>query len=329
MKCESRDCDWMGELGEIQKHLKTCLFVSVKCPKSCRSDDGKLYECIRKDLDEHLKENCPYRDFECPHCNEWGSYEERTTVHLEECPMILVKCPNEGCDAEICSSLISFHMDTDCDFMAADCKYKNVGCTAPLLRKDAKEHESDNTTHLHIAMGSMALLQKEVALLKEKIQSLHEKSLKQPYSVTYRLSHFSDYKKGDKFLGDSFCIDTLYMGYQIYFQIIPDKNKHVAVFIDLINICPFTGSVEVELLNQFVDNYHYSRIISIPNERQQMDRLGYPHFISHKKLTQNYDLQVKYLLNDTLYFRVTVIPSTGKEWLSQAKGGNKHNNHGY
>ena len=100
--------------------------------------------------------------------------------------MILVKCPNEGCDAEICSSLISFHMDTDCDFMVVDCKYKNVGCTAPLLRKDAKEHENDDRIHLRVVMGSVAKMQESMAQMLSTVQNMQKeiKTLKDTQSTT-------------------------------------------------------------------------------------------------------------------------------------------------
>lgn len=90
---------------------------------------------------------------------------------------------------------------------------------------------------------------------------------------------------------------------------------------------PFTASIKVELLNQVLDDHHYtiSEIIKFPeycgervveNITSEIMR-GYPRYISHEQLAQNQPY-IKYLMDDTLYFRVTATPGTNKEWLTQA-----------
>ena len=55
-----------------QDHLKECDFVDVSCPKNC----GKEFQ--RKDLKEHLEDDCPNRTIPCTFCAEevlWNSME--------------------------------------------------------------------------------------------------------------------------------------------------------------------------------------------------------------------------------------------------------------
>ena len=59
-------CEWEGTVGSLEKHVATCDFVLVPCPKQCVGDDNNVVDFMRKDLDEHLKNHCPNRDHECP-----------------------------------------------------------------------------------------------------------------------------------------------------------------------------------------------------------------------------------------------------------------------
>ena len=53
---------WIGAVATLERHVATCKFILFSCPKQCK----KTVKCfMRKDLDKHLKEDCPNRDHTC------------------------------------------------------------------------------------------------------------------------------------------------------------------------------------------------------------------------------------------------------------------------
>ena len=67
MKCNNmeRGCEWVGTVGTLEKHVAICGFTVVPCPKQCKNDRDEVNHFIRKDLDKHLKNDCPNRDYTC------------------------------------------------------------------------------------------------------------------------------------------------------------------------------------------------------------------------------------------------------------------------
>ena len=143
VKCQEAKagCEWKGELRSLEGHKSTCLYIPVPCPRECGSE-----KMLRRDLESHLQDDCSERDYDCPHCNETGRYRECVTSHLQDCPMVIVPCPNEGCEQEMCSSLVQFHVATDCEFTVLPCRYST--CMAALPRRDLEAHESNYKLHL-------------------------------------------------------------------------------------------------------------------------------------------------------------------------------------
>ena len=80
---------------------------------------------------------------------------------------------------------------------------------------------------------------------------------------------------------------------------------------------PFQGTVTYELLNQLGDDNHH-RIVSTfttNNSKRVGSSRGYPKFFSHSSLGHNPATSTQCLLDDALYFRVSVIVSNHKPWL--------------
>jgi hypothetical protein len=67
----SNGCEWIGELCSLDKHLASCGFTLLPCPNKCLTSN-KLVQLLRKDMERHTKEECPKRQYECPHCREAG-----------------------------------------------------------------------------------------------------------------------------------------------------------------------------------------------------------------------------------------------------------------
>ena len=77
---------------------------------------------------------------------------------------------------------------------------------------------------------------------------------------------------------------------------------------------PFIGRVKLELLNQLSDEHHHVEELTFTKEDDAEANINFSvlEFIRHSEL-QVGDKQ--FLMNDTLYFRVTVNVDSHKPWL--------------
>ena len=106
-------CDWVGELRSLDDHLTTCGYTFICCPNRCVGkkkkkwlENKKEVGILRRDLDQHLKDKCPNRKYQCPHCKDTGRYCYITTTHLKTCPKLEVPCPNSECTLSQCLAVI-------------------------------------------------------------------------------------------------------------------------------------------------------------------------------------------------------------------------------
>ena len=143
--------------------------------------------------------------------------------------------------------------------------------------------------------------------------------------VVFLVKNFASMKKNN--ISYSYPLKTSYHGYAMKIEIHSGgadsgKGTHVSVlaFIvtgphDQILTWPFIGTVKVELLNQLADKNHHDAILRFTeNKKIQADGgLSSYKFISHTELNHSADRQ--FLMNDTLYFRVTVSMGHSKPWL--------------
>ena len=132
---------------------------------------------LRKDMEKHKNEECPRRQYTCPHCGEDGEYEERTTQHLEECLYVEVPCPNKpnGCDEVNFRCEIRIHQHF-CEYETVPCKYADIGCEVKMIWKDMEEHQMNSQDHLALAVKAVRSNKKTVATLENKVKEL-EKTL--------------------------------------------------------------------------------------------------------------------------------------------------------
>ena len=123
IKCDNTDngCEWIGELHALGEHLSACDYSFLSCPNKCDGGDKILH----KNMEKHKMEECPRRQYICPHCEESGEYEERTTTHLEECPLVKILCSNDGCPCLIARCELTSHCD-ECEFEMVPCKYAEL-----------------------------------------------------------------------------------------------------------------------------------------------------------------------------------------------------------
>ena len=317
LECKNRrrGCKWMGsDQDQLKVHLQSCDYAILPCTNECLNKD-KVTKLERRKLRHHLTNECPRRQYQCPHCEEMGEHQERTTSHLKFCPMVEVSCPNEPCQASIPRCRIASHQLT-CDYERVYCKYANVGCKERPLRKDLKKHEEDNEASYHHKLSIQAPSKYSAKTAVASIASGKKAFTVAPFR--FKLTDFERHKKEK----EEFCSPAFYtsrQGYKLCVEVYANgndsgENTHVSVFARIMNgdnddflTWPFAGTVIFELLNQLEENNHYGKPAKFTKrditKRVDQDELGlaggFPKFISHSDLE-------KYLKHDTLFFRVSV-----------------------
>ena len=147
--------------------------------------------------------------------------------------------------------------------------------------------------------------------------------------VIFRITDYNKLKtRNMETRSDSFYTSS--GGYQMCIKIDANgvgdgKGTHVSVFTQVLKgrydnqlHWPFRGTVTLELLNQLGDNNHHSREATHGTRedmRANSTGYGYSKFIPHSSLGHNPVTNTQYLLNDTLYFKVSVKVDNHKPWL--------------
>ena len=315
-----RGCRWTGTIGTLDNHIATCQFAVVPCPNKCEDDKGAgELHLMRKDLDDHLKTKCPKRAYECQHCGEKGTYASITEVHDKVCNKKIVPCPNKGsgCPLSMEQGKTKQHVRSFCDYTEVACAYESLGCAVRMLRKDIKKHQmNDNNMHLHLSLQT-------VCELKEQ-----NKTLSEGEALIFKVPGYASKKENNEAFksipfytspgGYKMCIRMYANGYG------DGEGTHVSVYTKPLEgryddqlHWPFLGTVTFELLNQLADDKHYSRVSTYvaDDDMHVGSSRGPTKFLPHSSLCHDPATNTQYLLDDTLYFRVSVTVDNHKPWL--------------
>ena len=308
---KNEGCSWQGNLQDIDTHNKECCNQEVTCDKC---DDVMQ----RHQLEIHNSDECLQRHYKCPHCEADGIYEVMTTSHLEKCRDLVLTCPNEGCEHKMKRREMGSHQQI-CPKEVIKCPYHDIGCETEMKREMMDKHMETNTK---------AHLQNSVEKIRE-----HRKC-----PVVIKFSDYSKHKRDeDKWYSSGFY--TSAGGYKLRLCLYANgngdsKGTHVSCYVNLMPgeyddtlEWPFQGDVTVELLNQLEDKNHYKKIIPFNDKtadackyrtkKEDTNGWGYGQFIPHTDLGLNSSTNTQYLMNDTLYFRVSVnVHSKTKPWLA-------------
>ena len=341
----SESCQWTGTVGTLDDHIASCQFALVPCPNKCEEDKGVgEFLLIRKHLDQHLKTKCPKRAYVCPHCGEKGTFASIIEDHDQVCEKKIVACPNKGsgCSLSMERGKVKEHVSGDCEYTEIACAYESLGCGKRMLRKDSEKHEKeDREKHLDLSLATVRSLSQQHKQLSDqhkqlsdqhKILSdtvkLHEeqhRTLSEGEAVVFQIpGYLSKKEKNETFYSTPFythsggykmCINVDANGYG------DDEGTHIPVFTELLEgrydnqlHWPFLGTVTIELLNQLGDDNHRKKDITC-NTNDDMrvgSSCGYHEFLPHSSTPAT---NTQYLLDDTLYFRVSVKVDNHKPWL--------------
>ena len=197
-------CEWEGELGDLNVHHNLdsdngCGYVEVECPYSNGLQGKAKYymECNirRKDLVNHMGEECEYRPYTCEHCGHKDTYmaitmgylagpvsSARKESHYDQCPEYPLPCPNECGIQQIKRKDMDDHHKC-CPLERLDCPFKDAGCTESIALKDMENHMEHNTQqhilklfHAHQElMQSHQKLMQSYQQLKAVVENIQQK----------------------------------------------------------------------------------------------------------------------------------------------------------
>ena len=141
---EGGGCDWVGKLGELDRHLNKnlfrgrmngCLHTEIKC-RFCENSFKRL------SVEDHQSNHCPKRPYPCPHCQHNSTYIDITEHHPQDCPSVPTEC--QYCKKVFKRSKIEHHIKNDCAAALVDCDFHLVGCRKRFLRPQIEAHIDDN-----------------------------------------------------------------------------------------------------------------------------------------------------------------------------------------
>ena len=242
-------------------------------------------------------------------------YATITKVHDKICEKKILPCSNAECTQTMERQQITEHVRTQCPYTVISCKYKGIGCTSRLKRRDMAAHEEDDKLHLHMSIDTVNMLQ---GIIQEKCLAVTLNNLDSK-SMTFAVPGY----QGKMETCAVFTSPSFYThpnGYHMAVKVLWKENifcSHLEVSILILEGAynavlkrPFRGKVLIELLNQLEDNNH---IMCTHHFTDGV--MSAPAYISHDSLGHNSAQNTQYLVDDTLYFRVSVEVADDKPWL--------------
>ena len=216
IKCPTlRDCQWKGQLLEVEIHLTDCLHFLVKC-KEC----NQIFP--RGELKYHEVYSCPSREVNCNFCDKRGIYNNLER-HLQMCLKQPLLCPNK-CGAEFTRDK-SFEHKSKCELEEITCPYTQYGCNAkPMLRRDLLAHEKEYIVeHTNMSLVEIKQLREINTRLEENQNELiwKVKGMKELDGVDWEIKNLDKLRKNTEIEGPTFYVNKyklkIYFTYETWF----------------------------------------------------------------------------------------------------------------
>ncbi|XP_063039796.1 TNF receptor-associated factor 3 isoform X2 [Engraulis encrasicolus] len=141
-RSQKNGCQEQMSLQQVMDHLNICPYYEVPCPL------GKCKErMMRKDIPDHLRLKCKYRESTCEFCkHKMALTELQLPNHQHDCPMAQVCCP-----------------------------FSRFGCTFKGLNQEMREHESTSASeHLRMMAARNTTLEAKVEDVKGELQERYK-----------------------------------------------------------------------------------------------------------------------------------------------------------
>ncbi|XP_016359996.1 TNF receptor-associated factor 5-like [Sinocyclocheilus anshuiensis] len=169
------DCTQRVTLCDLQDHLKACQYERIGC-----SNVGCNDTVLRKNLLDHQRNICSFRQESCHHCRQSFPASQLLVHQKTSCLDMEIPCPNK-CLQMIKRHKLQAHAD-ECLEVETDCIYKNYGCTFRGKRGKVRVHENTEfSSHVRLVLESNTKLEKQVEQLQQDMLvqqgALKDKSL--------------------------------------------------------------------------------------------------------------------------------------------------------
>lgn len=320
VKCDNpQKCKWEGTIDTLERHRRSCDYAPVPCPLGCTEDT--LVKVTRKNLDHHLKRECQYRPYKCESCGLKGTYAEIALIHEFECDKKIITCPNGECSKVMQRGKLAEHTEKDCQYAPIQCKYESIGCDKKVQRKELKVHEQDDRHHFQKALLA-------IEYLKEKNDTLNKQ---EPF--IFKMTKFHSRKMNNEiFFSQPFYTNR--GGYRLCIKVYPNGKDggletHISVYVFILKgkydhklPWPFHGCVTCTMLNQLEDRNHLEKnLIELEDAEKYPEylkvgkTLGFHQFATNEELILNPTNNTQYLLDDTVYFKITAKVLGYRHWL--------------
>ena len=169
-----KGCDWVGNFGKVEQHLNIdeengeCQFVVVECPVSV---ECKEY-FQRKNLENHVNNNCKYRQTQCMYCGFVNTYQNITTSHPKQCAKFPLCCPNKCSHQTYPRNQLGTHL-ASCPEQEVDCTFSEMGCKEKFKRRVLQEHlETNLLQHQLIICQAFKEMKKDKQEVEEQLEVL-------------------------------------------------------------------------------------------------------------------------------------------------------------
>ena len=158
----------MQRATEIWTKNFDCEYVALECPKKC------VQRVQKRNVDTHLANECPNRDYRCPHCS-FASAFCVVSKHFDVCRYYPLACPNR-CGVTFERDDLDDHMKM-CRLEEVECVFAKAGCQANFIRENEDAH-MDQNMQKHLALMPAATLkisQDFEQKLQEQLEAFEKK----------------------------------------------------------------------------------------------------------------------------------------------------------
>ena len=314
-------CKWTGELRNLSGHLSNtnisgCQYQVVPCPSKCGEN------ILSSQLMKHSKENCIHRKVQCKFCQTTGYYNIIIGKHYDECPKVTILCPNNCKTSTLMRSELQEHIK-QCPLQVVHCEYANAGCSQKMPRKDIEIHRvTGMAQHLDLVNKKLSQLLEHLEYkdhIAPVVMKMSNFTQQETWSSPCFYTHANGYKLQLKVsvnfglnISSPFGVSNI----SLSVSIVPVEGP----FDELLN-WPMHARVSVRLLNQVHNSQHHSVTFQIERQRGQTAPHCVEQFIPCSKLSSQGNSQVKFLMNNSLYFQVLVEllgDCQPKPWLNSS-----------
>ena len=287
---------------------------------------------MRINLTDHKEKECCLRLVFCKHC-PWIETSQELNDHYLSCKDYPVPCPNSCAIDNISSQNVEGHLQ-ECPEQQVVCPYSDIGCRNLSKRNLLDSHvEASKDIHFKLSLDRVCELTR--IIMERSLDTSNMLSLtihpwlrntklfpSMPWII--RLDDFAKKKVvGVKWTSDPFFTTT---GYKLCLQIYPggdseEDENYISLFSTLqrgpnndILSWPFDKIVNITLLNQLEDRFHYTSTSDFGNadedctrvepEEQSATGWGESEFIPHTDLNKSQSRNCQYLKDDCLFFKI-------------------------